>query len=70
MEGVGGHYVAGDSLDFDGGLAESIRLAEGSFAREDHEEDIQHDRVIVAATSYEWVIYFLLDRHNGNIFSN
>ena len=48
-----GHYVVDDSLDFDAGLAESIRLVEGSFVREDHGVDIRNDKVIVAATSYE-----------------
>jgi hypothetical protein len=53
VEEVVGHYVVDDSLDFDAGLAESIRLVEGSFVREDHGVDIRNDKVIVAATSYE-----------------
>ena len=67
---VGEYCVVEGNLDSGVGLAESIRLAEGSFVRENHAADIRHGKAIVVATSYEWVIYFLLDGDNENIFSN
>ena len=70
VEGVGEHYVVEDNLDLDGGLAESTRLAEGSFEGEGHEADIRHGKAIVVATSYEWVICFSLDSDDRNLLSN
>jgi len=70
VEGVEVRYVAEDNLGLDVGLAESIRLAEDSFAGCGHEVDIRHGRAIVAATSCEWVICFPLDNDENNIFSN
>jgi hypothetical protein len=49
---VGEHYVVEDNLDLGAGLAESIRLAEGSFVGEGHAADIRYGKVIVVATSY------------------
>lgn len=68
VEGVG-DCVVEDNFDLDADLAESIRLAEDSFAGEGHGTGIQHGKAIVVATSYEWVIYFSLDS-DKYIFSN
>ena len=70
VEGVGGHYVVEDSFDSDAGLAESIRLAEGSFAKEEHAADIRHGKAIVVATSCGLVICILLDIDDRKIFPN